>query len=169
MRSWLEPKIQKWVAAIKVMGHAAKRYPQTAYAGMTRSLMCEWQYLQRVLPGVSDAFEPIEEALRCHFLPQLLGQATVSDRLRERLKQPVNKGGLGIPNPSETSDALFEAYKRMILVLTASLIKNKSVFSTEHYFLESRAEQIKCRAERQDAQEEALQKYLSTSTDKEAR
>ena len=45
MRSWLEPKIQKWVEAIKVMGHAAKRYPQTAYAGMTRSLMCEWQYL----------------------------------------------------------------------------------------------------------------------------
>ena len=169
MRSWLEPKIQKWVEAIKVMGHAAKRYPQTAYAGMTRSLMCEWQYLQRVLPGVSDAFEPIEEVLRCRFIPQLLGQATVSDRLRERLKQPVKNGGLGIPNPCETSDALFDASERMTATLTESLIKNDSVFSTELYFLESRSARIKCRAERQEAQREALEKYLSTSSDEEAR
>ena len=115
------------------MGDVARRHPQTAYAGMTKSLQCEWQYLQRVLPNASEVFKPIEQALRSYFLPALLGQAEVSDSLRERLKQPVRNGGLGIPNPCETSDPLFEASKEMTTSLTESLLEFSIDFNVESY------------------------------------
>ena len=57
--SWLDPKIQKWVKGIKVMKNEARCYPKIAYAGMTKSLKCEWQYLQRVLPNTLEVFKPI--------------------------------------------------------------------------------------------------------------
>ena len=166
---WLEPKIQLWVEGIKSMGKVARRFPQTAYAGMTRSLQCEWQYLQRVLPNVSDVFKPVEQALRSHFVPALLGLATVPDGLRERLKQPVRNGGLGIPNPCETSDALFEASEKMTESLTASLLDNKSAFSVGDYIMRSREARDKCRTERHKRMDMELQNFLSTSTSEEAR
>ena len=151
------------------MGDVARRYPQTAYAGMTRSLQCEWQYLQRVLPNASDVFKPLEEALRSHFLPALLGQDEVSDRLRERLKQPVRNGGLGIPNPCETADALFEASEAMTSPLTASLLDNKMDFNIQTYLKQSREARDICRAQRHGRLELELQQYLSTSSAEEAR
>ena len=167
--SWLDPKIQEWVAGIKVMGDVARRYPQTAYAGMTRSLQCEWLYLQRVLPDCSDVFKPLEEALRSHYLPALLGLTEVSDRLRERLKLPVRNGGLGIPNPCETSDALFEASEAMTSSLTASLLDASIDFDVERYLKQSREARDICRAQRHGRLELELQQYLSTSSAEEAR
>jgi len=84
----------------------AKRFPQTAYAGLTKLFQMEWQYLQQVTPPGSalGAFQPIEEAIRSHFIPALLGDSSEStDGERKPYSRPVKFGGLGIPNPTETS------------------------------------------------------------------
>ena len=167
--SWLEPKIQRWVEGVKAMGRVAGRYPQAAYAGMTKSLQCEWQYLQRVLPGVSDAFKPVEEALVTHFLPSLLGQDAVPKGLRERLRLPVRNGGLGIPNPCETSDALFEASEKMTETLTTSLLDMPDDFDVKEYILRSREVRQHCRNMRQAATDAEMEKYVSASSAEEAR
>ena len=107
--------------------------------------------------------------MRSHFLPALLGLATIPDGLRERLKQPVRNGGLGIPNPCERSDALFEASEKMTESLTASLLDNKSAFSVGDYIMRSREARDKCRTKRHKLTDMELQQYLSTSTPEEAR
>jgi hypothetical protein len=43
---WIDPQIEKWVAGVHELSKVARRYPQTAYAGLSKSLQAEWQYLQ---------------------------------------------------------------------------------------------------------------------------
>ena len=50
----------------------AHMYTQTAYAGLTKSLQSKWKYMQQVVLGLEDKFQPIKTALTDHFLPVLL-------------------------------------------------------------------------------------------------
>jgi hypothetical protein len=40
---WLEPHIQKWIYGVKALARVATRFPQTAYAGMVKSLQSFWK------------------------------------------------------------------------------------------------------------------------------
>jgi hypothetical protein len=42
---WVEEKVRVWVDGVKILASVAKRFPQTAFAGLTISLQNEWQYL----------------------------------------------------------------------------------------------------------------------------
>ena len=83
---WLDDKIQDWVYGVERLSMAARKYPQTAYAGLCKSLQSEWQYLQRVLPDSGPAFAPVEAAIREKFLPALFGAPEgIPDGLRDLL------------------------------------------------------------------------------------
>ena len=51
----------------------AHHYPQTAYAGLSKSLQVKWQYMHRVIEDAGEHFAPIKEALATVFIPALLG------------------------------------------------------------------------------------------------
>mgnify|MGYP007060078647 CR=1 FL=1 len=51
----------------------SRRFPQTAYAGLTKSLQSEWIYLQRVVPDIAESFAPLEKVLAEEFIPALFG------------------------------------------------------------------------------------------------
>ena len=57
-------KIQGWIESIKILAGVAHKHPQSAYAGLQKSLQQELAFVQRVTPGVGDAFSPVEEALK---------------------------------------------------------------------------------------------------------
>ena len=102
----------------------AKRYPQTAYAGLVKSLQSEWQYLQRVVPDLGEEFKPIEQALREAFLPALLGDGLeVTARQRNLYALPVKQGGLGILNPTETGSRCYTSSVDATSMLSQSLVK----------------------------------------------
>jgi hypothetical protein len=95
---WLEPMIADWVYGIEQLAKVSQRFPQAAYAGLTKSLQMEWQYLQRVLPHAGPSFAPIETALTKTFLPTLLQEPGDSAApLRDLMALPVRHAGLGIP------------------------------------------------------------------------
>ena len=56
----LQPKIDEWVENIKLFARAARKYSQTAFAGLTKSLQMECTYLQQVIPNVFAFFTPIK-------------------------------------------------------------------------------------------------------------
>ena len=39
------------------------KHLKSAYAGLQKSLQQEWVFVQRVTPGIGDAFIPVEQAL----------------------------------------------------------------------------------------------------------
>ena len=100
-------KVEKWVALIGKMTDIAADHPQAAYTALTRSVQCEWQYVQRTVVGCGPWFAPIEQALSERFLPALLRQERVSPAMRQLYALPVKFGGLGLPDPTRTADAAY--------------------------------------------------------------
>ena len=56
---WLAAKIKGWSEAVEIFSSVAQKNPQSAYAGLQKSLQQEWEFVQRVTPGVGDAFGPV--------------------------------------------------------------------------------------------------------------
>jgi len=100
----------------------APRFPQTAFAGLTKSLQLEWQYIQQVVPAIGTTLAPIEEALANTFLPALLEEPQASTaRLRSISTVPVRYMGLGIPNPMATAAQNYAASRELTDPLTSLL------------------------------------------------
>ena len=54
-REWIAKKVKDWVTALEAVAEVSRFVPQSAYAGMQRSLQQEWTFVQRVVPNI-DAF-----------------------------------------------------------------------------------------------------------------
>ena len=106
-RRYVCQKVEKWVALIGKLADIAVDHPQAAYTAVTRSVQCEWQYVQRTVVGCGPWFAPIEQALVERFLPALLRLEHVSPELRQLYALPVKFGGLGLPDPTCTADAAY--------------------------------------------------------------
>ena len=120
--TWLKPQIDAWAQGVKDLAMVAKKHPQSAYAGLTKSFQMEWQYAQRVLPGIGHLFASVEKALAEDFLPALLG-ASVEEvaKMRALLALPVKFAGLGVPDPTKTADGCYMASRGCTKVLADSI------------------------------------------------
>ena len=106
---WVKDQVDDWVAAIGELSTIAKRFPQSAYAGLQKSLQMEWQFLQRVTEGLGVEFGDIEKALKTTFLPALFGD-DIPDNIPEKLSiLPVKKAGLALLDPVATAKSNWEA------------------------------------------------------------
>jgi hypothetical protein len=81
--------------------------PHAAYSVFVHQLQHSWQFTLRTISGLSDAFQPIEDAIRNIFLPALLGRA-VSDLERQLFSFPARLGGLDILDPTSFCQTNFE-------------------------------------------------------------
>ena len=121
---WLEPKLETWKLGIKSLARAAKRYPQTAYAGLTQSLQSEWTYLQRVVPNIADSFTPIERAIATEFLPALFEGEPPERRITQL---PVRMAGLGILDPELNCNRHYMVSVAMTQAVSDSLRKGEDL------------------------------------------
>ena len=161
--SWLDPQIQQWVQGVEALSKVARRYPQTAYAGLARSLQSEWQYLQRVTPHVATAFGPVEEALATKFLPALLDESVEGvAALRGLIALPVKLGGLGIPDPRDTPEQCYSSSKDSTALLQESLLAG-SDFCIASYTADASRSRRQAKAARQRAQDETITSLLAAA------
>ena len=73
-------KVQEWLDCLGELSKVAEKEPQAALVGLTRSLQCEWNFVQRVVKDTSQLFAPLEKMLEENFLPSLLGTSSVTLR-----------------------------------------------------------------------------------------
>ena len=126
---WLRPQIETWTEGVKTLAKVATRYPQTAYAGLVKSLQTEWTYLQRVVPDIATHFNPIEDAIATDFLPALF-DSEAPDRALTRL--PVRLAGLGIPDPLLHSQRNFMISRGMTEEISSSLKSGEEMNAIEY-------------------------------------
>jgi hypothetical protein len=69
--AWIQEMVDGWSEVIAELAFAAKRFPQSAYSGLQRSLQQEWQFVQRVTKGIGNKFAKVEEEISQLFLPAL--------------------------------------------------------------------------------------------------
>jgi hypothetical protein len=106
---WVQEKVSLWTSAVTDLAFTALSHPQTAFAGLQKSLQHEWQFVQRVIDGIGDSFSPLEEAISNIFLPALFGDSLASDNRRELAELPVKSAGLALPDPTDTSAGCYKA------------------------------------------------------------
>ena len=68
---WLQEKVEGWAESVRTLAGVAHKHLQSAYAGLQKSLQQEWAFVQRVTPGISNVFRPVEEENAKAFLPAL--------------------------------------------------------------------------------------------------
>ena len=56
---------------METLVRVSRKHPQSSYAGLQKSLQQEWAFMQWVTPGIGNAFNPVEKALREIFFPAL--------------------------------------------------------------------------------------------------
>jgi hypothetical protein len=155
--AWLQPRIDDWVYGIKLLARVSQRFPQTAYAGLSKSLQSEWQYLQRVLPDAGSYFKPIEEALATNFLPALLQEpASNAEPLRALMAMPVRCAGLGIADPVQTADGCHAASVECTRELTSTLRAGTDL-DVQVHAAEAAKYRRKLRKEKDEAQKVELE------------
>ena len=125
---WLKPKIQHWTRGVELLAKVAKRHPQTAYAGLTRSFQHEWAFVQRTTPIEGSEFDPVEKAITESFIPALFKtEAAPNEQLRSLYSLPVRHSGLGIPRPTETATLNYASSVGCTEVLTQSLVRGSQL------------------------------------------
>jgi len=84
----------------------------------------EWQYVQRVVADTAPLFSQLEEVIRTHFLPALLGVPSVEidGDYHQLLTHSVKLGGLAIRNPVDTAPRVYKASLAATRHLTVSLV-----------------------------------------------
>jgi hypothetical protein len=129
---WVSAKAEEWANGVRILAGIARKYPQTAYAGLTMSLQAEWQYVARTVPEIGVLFEPVERAIREAFLPILLGVESISADMRQLLSQGVKQAGLGIKNPVDCAQVLHDTSKQACNELVSSLKESTQLWLAQH-------------------------------------
>ena len=118
---FVKRKITSWVKDIEELSVVAKEEPQIAYSAFTKGLSSRWCYIQRTIEGISELFKPLEDAISQSLIPAILGRK-VNTLECDMLALPLRHGGLGIQNPTKTSDREYEASKKITEQLTELIL-----------------------------------------------
>jgi hypothetical protein len=106
----MREKVAFWLSAVTVLAFAALSPPQNAFAGLQKSLQHEWQFVQRVIDNIGDCFVDVKDSISNVFLQALCGESLQNCDYRRKLAAlPIKYAGLGIPDPSVTSEDNYEA------------------------------------------------------------
>ncbi len=128
-KRYVGDKVKMWTQEMLLLAEIATSQPHATYAAFVHGLSSCWTYLSRTIPEVSDLFQPLEDAIHQVFIPSLTGCPPCSQLTRDLLALPVRLGGLGLTNPTITSDDNFQASVK----LTAPLV---AVIATQDQTLE---------------------------------
>ena len=80
IRFTFKKKVQEWLDCLGELSKVAEEEPQAVLVGLTRSLQCEWNFVQRVVKDTSQLFAPLEKMLEENFWPSLLRNSSVTQK-----------------------------------------------------------------------------------------
>ena len=76
------------ITSIKMLADIAESEPQAAYSAYISGIQHRWKFVQRTVPHISEAMEPLEHEIRQKLLPKMLGRE-ISDLERDVLSLPI--------------------------------------------------------------------------------
>lgn len=113
---YVKKKVEDWIQDIRELSEIGWEEPQIALSAYVKGLCHRWKFIQRTLKGISQLFQPLEEAIRSDFLPSIVGRE-ISDLERNIMALPVRYGGLGVGNPVHECEKEYEASYKITLEL----------------------------------------------------
>ena len=108
---YMKEKVQKWVKDVEHLSQIAVMQLQAAYAAFTRSLKCEWKFLQPVIPDCGALFVDLEQSLAQKFQPAIF-VCEVTELERNIFPLPVCFGRMNVNNPTQMSEDIYTNSRR---------------------------------------------------------
>ena len=102
---FLGDKVEGWQDSVENLARVARRHPQTAFAGLQKSLHQEWSFVQHVTIEIEVAYQVVEYAMRDTFLPALFQGATAQIPGRVITGLLSKQDGIAFHNPTRTAGA----------------------------------------------------------------
>jgi hypothetical protein len=158
---WVQEKVTFWISAVTDLAFAALSHPQTAFAGLQKSLQHEWQFIQRVIDDIGDCFFDVETAIADIFLPALYGETLKDCTYRRNLSAlPVKFAGLALPDPTASSEDNYEGSPLVCSHILAAFRGIESFSSADHQSLR-KAVTAEIKTRRSDKQDSTLSTILA--------
>ncbi|CEL91825.1 unnamed protein product, partial [Vitrella brassicaformis CCMP3155] len=124
--AFLCEKVRGWEHGVRALASAARNFPHTPHAAMTRSLQMEWDYVFRVMLTDECALSPLREAIAKELLPALLGGRVTPSEV-DLMLLPARFGGTGIRDPLDQAAAAYPASRASTKVVSKS-VQGKAPF-----------------------------------------
>lgn len=131
VHDFVKDKVGKWVDSINNLTKAAHKYPQAVYSCFTKSLQCEWNYLQRVVPGCDDLYEELKTTINQVLIPAIFGRE-VLQREYELLELPVRIGGMALKDPVKTASTNFNNSSNATVIMQHAIKTGDKLNVHEH-------------------------------------
>lgn len=149
---WVRERVEEWTTGVKALAKVCSKEPQHAYCALVKYMQHEWQYIQRVIPGIENEFGPLQEAIRNHFIPALTGRPDLpADSPVSLLAHlPVRCSGLGIMDPTKTATKNYKASTVICTHLIAA-IRGKHEFRIADHSISVRESKTELRNQHMDA------------------
>ena len=122
-------KVQQWIEEVKHLSAIAHTQPHAAYSAFIRGLSSKWTYISRTVPDIEELFQPLEETIRCSFLPTLTGRAPPNELERRLFALPCRLGGIGIANPAKASTSEYAASQQVTKPLSDLILQQNPQYS----------------------------------------
>ena len=147
-------KVRTWTMEVNQLADIATSQPHAAYAAFVHGLSHRWTFLSRTIPEISNLFQPLEDAIHQMLIPALTGRPPCSILTRNLLALPVRLGGLGLVNPSTTSDLNFQASEKLTAPLVAIISSQDQTQGVDDAEISTMKKDLKA-SNRQRSEEEA--------------
>ena len=129
--SWISKKVDVWVNSIQKLATVAQHEPQAAFVAFTKSLQCEWTFIQRVIIDMQHHFSPLRLAIQESFLPSLFG-SQVDALEAEIMCTPSRNGGIGVLDPVKTALPQFVTSREATSYLSEVICKGSNFDLNAH-------------------------------------
>ena len=113
------------------LAEAARAYPQSAYSAFTRSVSCEWAYLQRVVNGCDVEFQRLRDTIRHVFTPAVVGRE-ILEKEHDLLELPARFGGLALADPVKTASQAFAVSQEATRLLKDAVFTGADINMADH-------------------------------------
>ena len=134
---FVREKADAWVDCVDKLSQPAVKAPQAAFASLTNSLQCEWDFLQRVVPDCADAFTPLSKKIMKQFFPAMLG-AGITEAEEALFTLPTSLAGLENFDPTKTATLAYQTSRQGTKVLVEA-VKGVVVFDPAQHIESLRA------------------------------
>ena len=131
VKTYVCEKVATWVQEVERLSSIAVSQPQSAFAAFTHGLTSKWTYLIRTIPDIGNLLQPLEDAIRLHFLPKLTGQNPFNDTVRDLMALPTRLGGLGITNPVDQASTQHRTSIAVTSPLVDLILQQSTVLPAE--------------------------------------
>jgi hypothetical protein len=102
VHGYVSDKVVSFCASMNILSDIAESSPQAAHSAFVHGFRHKWQFIQRCIPNISNAFVSLETIIRQKLIPALLGGQLVNDKERTLLSLAGRLGGFAIDNPVES-------------------------------------------------------------------